>query len=35
MLALGCGRAERSACRFPRGAQRAGGEEPMKRTQDL
>ncbi|MDT7824241.1 DNA repair protein RadC [Xanthomonas hortorum pv. vitians] len=35
MLALGCGRAGRFACRFPRGAQRAGGEEPMKRTQDL
>ncbi|NMI33425.1 DNA repair protein RadC, partial [Xanthomonas hortorum pv. vitians] len=27
MLALGCGRAGRFACRFPRGAQRAGGEE--------
>ncbi len=34
VLALGCGRAGRFACRFPRGAQRAGGEEPMKRTQD-
>ncbi|UNW13623.1 DNA repair protein RadC [Xanthomonas phaseoli pv. phaseoli] len=35
MLTPGCGRAGRFACRFPRGAQRAGGEEPMKRTQDL
>ncbi|MCL1532368.1 DNA repair protein RadC [Xanthomonas nasturtii] len=35
MLTSGCGRAWRFAGRFPRGAQRAGGEEPMKRTQDL
>ncbi len=35
VLALGCGRDGRFACRFPRGAQRAGGEEPMKRTQDI
>lgn len=34
MLTPGCGRAGRFACRFPRGAQRAVGEEPMKRTQD-
>ncbi|MCC5087072.1 DNA repair protein RadC [Xanthomonas campestris pv. raphani] len=35
MLTPGCGRAGRFACRFPRGAQRAGGDKPMKRTQDL
>nr|WP_311540719.1 DNA repair protein RadC [Xanthomonas euvesicatoria] len=35
MLTPGCGRTGRFACRLPRGAQRAGGEEPMKRTQDL
>jgi len=29
VLALGCGQARRFAGRFPQGAQRAGGEEPM------